>query len=235
MKKAFDSIEIPAVLQALVEQGVDITYINTIKDIYSKGTATIQLHSESNKINIHRGVRQGDTMSPKLFNAALEAIVRKLDWEDKGININGEKLSHLRLADDIVIFSERPGDLEYMLQDLNNAINRVGLKINMKKTKTMFIRFCIKKQIYIHQTEIEEVKEYIYLGQLIRMDHKQYDEVRRRVRSGWGAFGKLNNVMQSNMPLCLFNRTNVSFQLWHTAARPGLWRRIWSRNWSCST
>ena len=86
-EKAFDSIEIPAVLQALVEQGVDITYINTIKDIYSKGTATIQLHSESNKINIHRGVRQGDTMSTKLFNAALEAIVRKLDWEDKGINI----------------------------------------------------------------------------------------------------------------------------------------------------
>jgi len=202
-EKAFDSIEVPAVLQALIDQGIDDTYVNIIKDIYSKGTAIIQLHTESNKINIQRGVRQGDTMSPKLFNAALEAIIRKLDWEEKGININGERLSHLRFADDIVIFSENPDDLESMLQDLNSGSNQVGLKINMKKTKTMFNKFISKKQIHIQHTAIEEVEDYIYLGQLIKMDHRQYDEVRRRVRSGWGAFGKLNEVMQSNMPLCL--------------------------------
>ncbi len=90
-----------------------------------------------------------------------------------------------------------------MLQDLNNGSNQVGLKINMKKTKTMFNKFITKKQISIQQTEIEEVEEYVYLGQLVRIDHNQYDELRRRIRSGWSAFGKLSEVMQSNMPLCL--------------------------------
>ncbi len=115
--------------------------------------------------------------------------MRKLDWEEKGININGEKLSHLRFADDIVIFFENPDDLECYNTSTMEAT--VGLKINMKKTKTMFNKFITKKQIYIQQTEIEEVEEYVYLGQLVRIDHNQYDELRIRIRSGWSAFGKL--------------------------------------------
>ena len=67
----------------------------------------------------------------------------------------------------------------------------------------MFNRFVIKKQIYIHQTALEEVEEYVYLGQVVKMSYNHFDEVRRRVRAGWGAFGNLNEVMQSNMPLCL--------------------------------
>ncbi len=48
---------------------------------------------------IQRGVRQGDTLSPKLFNAGLEQVFRRLNWENKGIQINGERLNHLRFAE----------------------------------------------------------------------------------------------------------------------------------------
>nr|XP_054774059.1 uncharacterized protein LOC129282156 [Lytechinus pictus] len=50
-------------------------------EMYSQATATIHLHKDSDEFPINRGVRQGDTTSPKLFNAALEEIIRKLDWE----------------------------------------------------------------------------------------------------------------------------------------------------------
>ena len=61
----------------------------------------VHLHKESEKIRIKRGVRQGDTISPKLFTATLESIFRRLNWENKGVKIDGEFLSNLRFADDI--------------------------------------------------------------------------------------------------------------------------------------
>ena len=50
---------------------------------------TVHLHKESEKIRIKRGVRQGDTISPKLFTATLESIFRRLNLENKGVKIDG--------------------------------------------------------------------------------------------------------------------------------------------------
>ncbi len=64
---------------------------------------TVHLHKESEKIRIKRGVRQVDTISPKLFTATLESMVRRLNWENKDVKIDGEFLSNLRFADDITM------------------------------------------------------------------------------------------------------------------------------------
>ena len=71
----------------------------------------------SNKINIRRRVRQGDTISPKLFTAAHESVLRRLTRETGGLNINGEYFSHLRFTDDIVICANTQ-ELRQMLQEL---------------------------------------------------------------------------------------------------------------------
>ena len=67
---------------------------------------TVHLHKECEKIWIKRGVSQGDTISPKLFTATLESIFRRLNWENKGVKIEGEFLSNLRFADDIFLCTE---------------------------------------------------------------------------------------------------------------------------------
>ena len=59
---------------------------------------TLHLHKESEKIRIKRGVRQGDTISPKLFTATLESIFRMLNWENKGVKIDREFLSTLLMT-----------------------------------------------------------------------------------------------------------------------------------------
>ena len=90
-EKAFDSVQTQAILTSLQEQGIEGMYIEIPKDTDS--SLTVHLHKESEKIRIKTGVRQGDTISPKLFTATLESIFRRLNWENKGVKIDGECIS----------------------------------------------------------------------------------------------------------------------------------------------
>ncbi|XGW29753.1 hypothetical protein V3C99_009082, partial [Haemonchus contortus] len=81
-----------------------------------------------------RGVRQGDTMSPKLFSAALENIMRQLEWEDLGVKVDGRYLHHLRFADDIVLITPNIEQAERMLAEFDNACGKIGLRLNLTKT-----------------------------------------------------------------------------------------------------
>ena len=93
-EKAFDSVQTQAILTSLQEQGIEDVYIEILKDIYvyrpvyTDSSVTVHLQKESEKIRIKRGVRQGDTISPKLFTATLESIFRRLNWENKGVRID---------------------------------------------------------------------------------------------------------------------------------------------------
>ncbi len=86
-EKAFDSVKISKVMQAIKRQGVDKPYIKILEDIYRDSTATIKLHQNSRKIPIKKGVRQGDTISPKLLTACLDEVFKNLEWEDIGLKI----------------------------------------------------------------------------------------------------------------------------------------------------
>ena len=137
-EKAFDSIEFNPLFESLENQGVEAAYITLLRDLYNGATPTLKLHRESDKINLQRGVRQGDNISPKLFTACLQdAIINKINWEGKGINIDGEYLSHLIFADDIVLVAKSPQELESMLTDIHLASKPVGLSMNLSKTKVM--------------------------------------------------------------------------------------------------
>ena len=78
------------------------------------------------KIPIKRGVRQGDTISPKLFTLALEGVFKNMSWDEKGINIDSTYLNHLRFADDIVLISSDPEELKVMIGQLYEKSMRVG-------------------------------------------------------------------------------------------------------------
>ncbi|KAE9417168.1 hypothetical protein Angca_009690, partial [Angiostrongylus cantonensis] len=136
-EKAFDSVETNAILSARVDQGVEPSYIRTLSDCYRNCTTEIQLFHRPLTIPIGKGGRQGDTISPKLFSAALQWIMKSLDWDEKGIRIDGKFLSNLRFADDIVIFSRSSSEAEMMINDLNEAGIKIGFRINRKKTRFM--------------------------------------------------------------------------------------------------
>ncbi|CAH2092819.1 unnamed protein product [Euphydryas editha] len=128
--KAFDSISHCSIWNALQQSNIIRKYINILKYIYTKSTSRVKLESRGDEINIERGVRQGDPLSPKLFIAVLENIFQKLDWKNRGVYINGHYLNHLRFADDIVIIAETAKDLEEMMSSLDCESSKIGLEMN---------------------------------------------------------------------------------------------------------
>ncbi|CAH2098121.1 unnamed protein product [Euphydryas editha] len=127
--------------------------------------AIIKLESTGESFPIKKGVRQGDSISPTLFNAALEHIFRQLNWDHLGLNICGARLNDLRFADDLVLLENNPAVIEQMMQSLANISREFDVEINGSKTKLM--TNSREKDVTVDGNKFEYVKEYIYLGQII--------------------------------------------------------------------
>ena len=94
-----------AVIDALSSHGIPTQYIKMIRELYNDFTTKITPFYKDITIDVKRRVRQSDTISPKLFNAALENVMRTLEWDDMGVKVDGRQLHHLRFTDDIVLIT----------------------------------------------------------------------------------------------------------------------------------
>ncbi|VDO31171.1 unnamed protein product [Heligmosomoides polygyrus] len=110
--------------------------------------------------------RQGDTISPKLFSATLENVMRKLEWEDMVVKVDGRQLQHLRFADDI---TPNISQAKRMLADFDRVCGNVGLQLNL--TKTMFMRngWVSDAPFSLNGTNISGCSSYVYLGREVNM------------------------------------------------------------------
>ena len=109
-KKAFDSVSHDELFAAMLEMGVEAAYVNVLKRLYAGQTANVVTDKISKDFEIKRGTKQGDPISPILFNAVLEAVMRKLkqQWVAKahGVRVGigqPRNLQNLRFAHDILL------------------------------------------------------------------------------------------------------------------------------------
>uniref|UniRef100_A0A7I4YN76 Reverse transcriptase domain-containing protein n=1 Tax=Haemonchus contortus TaxID=6289 RepID=A0A7I4YN76_HAECO len=116
-RKAFDSVETNAMLNAMSRCGVNSCYVDLLEELNRGSTTEIKLFNDPCRIKICKGVRQGDTISPKLFALTLEALFNDLDWTG-GIEIDGENLTYLLFAGDCVIFAHDAIELQAKLVQL---------------------------------------------------------------------------------------------------------------------
>ena len=136
--------------------------MRTLADCYKDCTTTMQLFHRPLTIPIAKGVRQGDTISPKLFTAALQWVMKSLNWDERGIRVDGRFLSNLRFADDIVLFSSSITEAETMLKELNEVGKKIGLRINRKKTQFMRNALCEDAEMELEGTPIMEMSSYVF-------------------------------------------------------------------------
>ena len=95
----------------------------------------------SSPFQLERGVRQGDPMSPYLFLIAIEimAITIRTNEQIEGIKIGEDETTYLLCADDMTATLANISSVKKVIQTLHNFEKCSGLKMNLSKTKAMWI------------------------------------------------------------------------------------------------
>jgi hypothetical protein len=113
-EKAFDKIQHHFMVKALRKLGIEGKYLDIIKPIYDKPTASIILYGEKLKpFPLKSGTRQGCPLAPLLFNIVLEFLARAIRKEEgrKGIQIGKQTVKISLLADDMILYLKDPKKL----------------------------------------------------------------------------------------------------------------------------
>ena len=111
------------------------------RNLYAGQEATVRAgHGTTDWFQIGKGVRQGCILSPCLFNFYAEYIMRKkrwAGWSTAGIKITRRNINNLRYADDTTLMAESEEELKSLLIKVKEDSEKVGLKLNIQKTKIM--------------------------------------------------------------------------------------------------
>ena len=140
--------------------------------MYSKTDFSIKMGNyKTNPFRYSRGVRQGCILSPLLFNIyinELPALLDKTNLLNPFVLPNGEKLSCLLYADDLILLSQSQVGLQNSVNTLSHFCSTWNMEINMKKTKVMTFqkksRRNTQTQIMFNGNKLENTNEYTYLG-----------------------------------------------------------------------
>ncbi|WKX88583.1 hypothetical protein Q1695_008324 [Nippostrongylus brasiliensis] len=114
-----------------------------------------------------------------------------------------------------------------MLRELDEAGRKIGLRVNRKKTQFMKDSWCDGGPIELDGSPIAETKSYVYLGRSMNMDNDMKEELIRRRRAAWSAYGlskrpSTNSMMLTSVLIC---STRQFFLLCATRLRRGLIRQ----------
>ena len=118
----------------------------------------------------------------------------KLDETQAGIKIAGRNINNLRYADDTTLMAESKEELKSLLMKVKEESEKVGLKLNIQKTKIMASD---PTSWQIDGETVETVADFIFLGSKITADGDCSHEIKRRLLLGRKAVTNLDRVLKS--------------------------------------
>ena len=167
LRKAFDSVWRNGLLYKLLNNGIQGDFYNMIRAMYNnvlccvKTSVGLTPHFSSLK-----GVRQGDVISPQLFNLYVNDVPLCFNRKD-GVELDNKMINCLMFADDIILLSNSPEGLQNSMNNLQHYCKNWELQVNLDKSKIVVFnkgnRMTTEK-FYFEDTLLENVKSYTYLG-----------------------------------------------------------------------
>ena len=148
---------------------------------------------EQHWFQIGKGARQGCILSSYLFNLYAEYIMQygRLDEAQAGIKIAGRNINNLRYADDTTLMAESE-ELKSLLMKVKEESEKVGLKLNIQKTKIM-----ASGPITSWQIDGETVADFILGGSKITADGDRMHEIKRHLLLGRKVMTNLDSILKS--------------------------------------
>ena len=166
--KAFDCVDHNKLWKILKDTGIQDHLTCLLKNLYAGQEETVRTgHGTTDWFQIGKGVYQGCILSPCLFNLYAEYIMRNARLEEAQVVIKtaGRNTNNLRYADDTTLTAEIEEELKSLLIKVKEESEKVGLKLNIQKTKIM-----ASGPITSWQIDRETVADFIFLGSKITAD-----------------------------------------------------------------
>ena len=166
----------------LKEMGIADHVTCLLRNLYSGQEATVSTgHGTTDWLQIGKGVRQGCILSPCLFNLYAEYIMKNIGLEETqaGIKIAGRNINNLRYADATTIMAESEEELKCFLMKVKEESEKVGLKLNIQKTKIVASYLFTSWKI-----DSETVADFIFLASKITADGDYSHEIKRHTLEG---------------------------------------------------
>jgi hypothetical protein len=231
LEKAFDKVYHASVIACLSDAGVDSDLVQILWSMYRKQTAYVSMNGAASRIfDIIRGVRQGDPMSPILFNNVTRVVYKhlKAKWRDEGHGTvvcgnESTNSTHAMFADDTTLFASSKQALVAMIRDVRDALAQHGLNMNMGKCM-------IQTSSCNHSTEsvdvdgevipvVEATDGFKVLGTQFTLHGRTSVEIKARMTAAWAKFHTLWPLLgkrDGNMVkrLQLFDSSVTQTALW---------------------
>ena len=163
-----------------------------LRNLYTGQKATVRTgHGKTDWFQIGKGIRQGCIMSSCLFNLYAEYIIQNagLDEAQAGIKIARRNINNLRYAGDTTLMAESEEELKSLWMQVKEQSEKVGLKLNIQKTKIMASSPITSWEI--DGETVETVADFIFLGSKITADGHCSHEIKRHLVLGRKALTNL--------------------------------------------
>jgi retron-type reverse transcriptase len=137
LAKAFDTVSHKHISEGLKRFRVNSHFIDAVVDLYTDASTHFTLaKGETPKIPMTRGVKQGDPLSPLLFNVAMDPLLEAISAQNNGYkwDESGLQLEALCYADDKGLLTEDPKEMQSNLDVVNEFCEATGMRLNVKKS-----------------------------------------------------------------------------------------------------
>ena len=196
--KVFDYVDHNKLWKILKEMGIPDYLTFFLRNLYAGQEATVRTgHGTTDWFQLGKGVCQGCILSPCLFNLYAEYIMRNAGMEEAqaGNKIAERNINHLRYADDTTLIAEGEEELKSLLMKVKEESEKVGLQLNIQKTKIIASGPITSWQI--DGETVETVANFIFLGSKIIADGDCSHEIKRCLLLGREVMTKLDSILKS--------------------------------------
>ena len=174
-----------------------------LRNLYADQEATVRTgHGTTDWFQKGKEVRQGCILSPCLFNFYAEYIMRSAGLEEAQARVKTARrnISHLRYADDTTLMAESEEEIKSFLMKVKEESEKVGLKLNIQKTKIMASGPITSWEI--DGETVETVSDFIFGGSKITADGDCSNEIKRRLLLRRKVMTNLDSIFKSR-DICL--------------------------------
>lgn len=201
-KQAYDSIDRSFLWKAMRDLEIPPKYIRLAKATVEHSRSCVRVQGDlSRTFDVSSGLRQGDGLSPLLFNIALEKVIRNssTNWTGTLIHKSQQIFAY---ADDIDVVGRSVTAVKRGLQDIEEAARPAGLHINEGKTKYMVMTRKNRGDgghLVVDNNTFERVDSFVYLGANVNSANSLREEIDCRIAAGNRSLFALASVFRSKV------------------------------------